>query len=83
VSVPVAKSASPIHRLALRPTAQGKRGWLRNVVVSAIDLVAATLLAMFYPGNSASLISIAGATGVLMVAYVIPIVNHFVLLANK
>eukprot|EP00270_Netrium_digitus_P018060 TRINITY_DN6801_c0_g1_i1.p1 TRINITY_DN6801_c0_g1~~TRINITY_DN6801_c0_g1_i1.p1 ORF type:complete len:253 (-),score=48.53 TRINITY_DN6801_c0_g1_i1:318-989(-) len=41
--------------------------------------VASLAVCIFWPSNSSKLLTITGATGVLMCSYVCPIVNHFVL----
>lgn len=71
------------HRVAPPVRAQGKRGWARNVVLSLLNYAATTLLAIVFPSNSATVLTITGASGVLLVSFLIPIVNHFILISGR
>lgn len=67
---------------------QGKAGWLRNITISLLNITSATGLAIASTSgqggtNSATVLTIIGATGVLSVSYIIPIVNHFMLLSGR
>lgn len=57
-------------------------GYWRGRVVALLNLGSATGLAFVMKGNSAMVLEVIGATGVLLVSYVIPIVNHFIMYFN-
>lgn len=67
---------------------QGVGGYIRNVLIDVLNLSTATGLAIACSsgtgsGKSAMVLTITGATGVLAVSYLIPIVNHFVLISGR
>lgn len=57
--------------------------WLRHVGITLFELCACLAIAIFYQSGSAKLLTITGATGVVMAAYICPIGNHFLLYYGK
>lgn len=65
------------------PRDLGWGGWARNAAISALNLGACTGVAVALGGNSALIVTISGATGVLCVSFVIPVANHLVVVAGR
>ncbi len=63
-------------------TKPGQEHVLR-AVTNCTCVLASLLVALAMRGSSAALVTLTGATGVFMVSYFIPIVNHFVLLTRR
>ncbi|XP_024515096.1 sodium-coupled neutral amino acid transporter 1 isoform X2 [Selaginella moellendorffii] len=57
--------------------------FLRHLCISAGILVFCTGISLISPNNSGAIITITGATGVSMVSYTIPVVNHFLLFFQR
>lgn len=60
---------------------QNKR--LRHVGVMIVILGFSLALATTWPNQSGNIVVVTGATGVAMVSYIIPIINHFLLYFSR
>lgn len=60
---------------------QNKR--LRHVGVMVVILGFSLALATTWPSQSGNIVVVTGATGVAMVSYIIPIINHFLLYFSR
>lgn len=61
-------------------------GWKRRgrlLFMSFVTLGAVTVLAVLFPNNSSKVLAATGATGVMLVSYIIPVVNHLMLYYGK
>ncbi|KAG6555451.1 hypothetical protein Mapa_002681 [Marchantia paleacea] len=59
------------------------RAYVRQLIITGTILIFALGMALAFPGSSGSVLVVTGATGVCMVSYLIPIVNHFLLYYNS
>eukprot|EP00898_Chlorokybus_atmophyticus_P002369 jgi/Chlat1/3132/Chrsp21S03361 len=55
---------------------------LRHIIETALILSVCLLIAELFPNNSGNVLVVTGATGVAMVSYVIPVVNHLLMYFN-
>ncbi|KAL2644991.1 hypothetical protein R1flu_012578 [Riccia fluitans] len=76
------------------PTRHTINGWLpdkfmknypygRHLIITTSILTFGLGVALIFPSNSGNVLVVTGATGVCMVSYLIPIVNHFALYTNS
>jgi hypothetical protein len=56
---------------------------LRHVVVMTAIVVFCLALAVLWPASSGSMLVVTGATGVCMVSYTIPVINHLLLYYSR
>ncbi|BBN12683.1 hypothetical protein MPTK1_5g22060 [Marchantia polymorpha subsp. ruderalis] len=59
------------------------RAYARQLIITATILIFSLGMALAFPSSSGSVLVVTGATGVCMVSYLIPVVNHFLLYYNS
>ncbi|OAE35796.1 hypothetical protein AXG93_2138s1030 [Marchantia polymorpha subsp. ruderalis] len=59
------------------------RAYARQLIITATILIFSLGMALAFPSSSGSVLVVTGATGVCMVSYLIPVVNHFLLYYNR
>ncbi|CAM6106707.1 unnamed protein product [Calypogeia fissa] len=82
--------SSPVLEFPTRHTVNGwiPEGFLkgkksRHVLVTTLILGVSLALALAFPSSSGEILTATGATGVCMVSYLIPVVNHLLLHYNR
>ncbi|KAJ7298881.1 hypothetical protein O6H91_11G105900 [Diphasiastrum complanatum] len=83
-------AANPMVEFPTRHTINGwipgdkeKYRFLRHIFETALILTFSTVIAVLWPNSSGKVLTVTGATGVCMVSYLIPIVNHLALFFRR
>lgn len=61
----------------------GAKKFFRHLALSALIYGSALGIGLAIPNDSGKVITLTGATGVMLVSYLIPVVNHFILFFNR